>query len=52
MGNLGMVLELMKLNIMDIYRGKLETQKGEDKPNKNYYDPRKWLRAGQRDYDS
>ena len=20
---------------------------GEDKPNKNYYDPRKWIRSGQ-----
>ena len=42
-----MVLELMKLNIMDIYKGQIGNPEGEDKPNKNYYDPRKWLRAGQ-----
>jgi fructose-bisphosphate aldolase class II len=33
------------------YKGYLQGQignpEGEDKPNKNYYDPRKWLRAGQ-----
>ena len=27
MGNFGMVLELMKLNIMDIYKDKSETQR-------------------------
>ncbi len=35
----------------DKYHGYLQGQignpEGEDKPNKNYYDPRKWLRAGQ-----
>jgi len=25
----------------------LEIHKGEDKPNKKYYDPRKWLREGE-----
>ncbi len=33
------------------YKGYLQGQignpEGDDKPNKNYYDPRKWLRAGQ-----
>ena len=33
------------------YRAYLQAQignpEGEDKPNKNYYDPRKWLRAGE-----
>src|SRR5574344_151674 len=28
-------------------QGKIGNPEGEDKPNKNYYDPRKWLRAGQ-----
>ena len=35
----------------DKYHGYLQGQignpEGDDKPNKNYYDPRKWLRAGQ-----
>ncbi|OCL83496.1 class II fructose-bisphosphate aldolase [Arcobacter porcinus] len=35
----------------DKYHGYLQGQignpEGEDKPNKNYYDPRKWIRAGQ-----
>jgi len=28
-------------------QGQIGNPQGEDKPNKNYYDPRKWLRAGQ-----
>ena len=29
-------------------QGQLGNPEGEDKPNKKYYDPRKWLRAGER----
>jgi fructose-bisphosphate aldolase, class II len=28
-------------------QGQIGNPEGEDKPNKNYYDPRKWIRAGQ-----
>ncbi|TLS73130.1 class II fructose-bisphosphate aldolase [Aliarcobacter thereius] len=28
-------------------QGQIGNPEGEDKPNKNYYDPRKWLRVGQ-----
>ena len=28
-------------------QGQIGNPEGKDKPNKNYYDPRKWLRAGQ-----
>lgn len=28
-------------------QGQIGNPEGDDKPNKNYYDPRKWLRAGQ-----
>jgi fructose-bisphosphate aldolase class II len=28
-------------------QGQIGNPEGEDKPNKKYYDPRKWLRAGQ-----
>ncbi|MCP4971640.1 MAG: class II fructose-bisphosphate aldolase [Arcobacter sp.] len=31
----------------DYLQGQIGNPKGEDKPNKGYYDPRKWLRAGQ-----
>ena len=31
----------------DYLQGQIGNPKGEDKPNKKYYDPRKWLRAGQ-----
>ncbi|MGE4395874.1 MAG: class II fructose-bisphosphate aldolase [Sulfurimonas sp.] len=31
----------------DYLQGQIGNPEGEDKPNKNYYDPRKWLRAGQ-----
>ncbi|WP_428737736.1 class II fructose-bisphosphate aldolase [Sulfurimonas sp.] len=31
----------------DYLQGQIGNPDGEDKPNKNYYDPRKWLRAGQ-----
>jgi fructose-bisphosphate aldolase class II len=38
-------------NYYEKYQGYLQGQignpEGEDKPNKKYYDPRKWLRAGQ-----
>ena len=38
-------------NYCDKYRDYMQAQignpEGEDKPNKKYYDPRKWLRAGQ-----
>lgn len=40
--------------VMDYYKkyeaylqGQIGNPEGEDKPNKKYYDPRKWLRAGQ-----
>ncbi|MDI5419165.1 hypothetical protein MJI12_26265, partial [Salmonella enterica subsp. enterica serovar Kentucky] len=29
-------------------QGQLGNPKGEDQPNKKYYDPRVWLRAGQK----
>ena len=28
-------------------QGQIGNPEGADKPNKNYYDPRKWIRAGQ-----
>jgi fructose-bisphosphate aldolase class II len=28
-------------------QGQIGNPDGDDKPNKKYYDPRKWLRAGQ-----
>ena len=31
----------------DYFQGQIGNPEGEDKPNKNYYDPRKWLRAGE-----
>ncbi len=31
----------------DYLQGQIGNPQGEDKPNKNYYDPRKWLRAGE-----
>ena len=31
----------------DYLQGQIGNPKGDDKPNKGYYDPRKWLRAGQ-----
>ena len=31
----------------DCLQGQIGNPEGEDKPNKKYYDPRKWLRAGQ-----
>ena len=31
----------------DFLQGQIGNPNGEDKPNKAYYDPRKWLRAGQ-----
>lgn len=31
----------------DYLQGQIGNPKGEDAPNKNYYDPRKWLRAGE-----
>jgi fructose-bisphosphate aldolase class II len=39
------------MNFYKKYQGYLQGQignpEGEDKPNKKYYDPRKWLREGQ-----
>lgn len=32
----------------DYLQGQIGNPDGEDKPNKNYYDPRKWLREGQK----
>lgn len=32
----------------DYLQGQIGNPEGEDKPNKNYYDPRKWLREGQK----
>lgn len=32
----------------DYLQGQIGNPTGEDKPNKNYYDPRKWLREGQK----
>jgi len=31
----------------DYLQGQIGNPEGEDRPNKNYYDPRKWLRAGE-----
>jgi len=31
----------------DYLQGQIGNPEGEDKPNKKYYDPRKWIRAGQ-----
>jgi len=31
----------------DFLQGQIGNPEGEDKPNKKYYDPRKWLRAGE-----
>jgi len=32
---------------LDYLQGQIGNPEGDDKPNKKYYDPRKWLRAGQ-----
>lgn len=34
----------------DYLQGQIGNPEGEDKPNKKYYDPRKWLRAGQESF--
>jgi fructose-bisphosphate aldolase, class II len=34
----------------DYLQGQIGNPEGEDKPNKNYYDPRKWLRAGEKSF--
>jgi fructose-bisphosphate aldolase class II len=31
----------------DYLQGQIGNPEGEDKPNKKYYDPRKWLREGE-----
>jgi fructose-bisphosphate aldolase, class II len=31
----------------DFLQGQIGNPDGDDKPNKKYYDPRKWLRSGQ-----
>lgn len=46
MGNLEGVLNYYKANEAYL-QGQLGNPKGEDQPNKKYYDPRVWLRAGQ-----
>ena len=43
---LGTKLYIEKHN--DYLQGQIGNPDGEDKPNKKYYDPRKWLRAGQK----
>jgi len=35
------------VNYHDYLQGQIGNPEGEDKPNKKYYDPRKWLRAGE-----
>ena len=32
----------------DYLQGQIGNPEGEDKPNKKYYDPRKWLREGEK----
>jgi fructose-bisphosphate aldolase, class II len=34
----------------DYLQGQIGNPEGADKPNKNYYDPRKWLRAGEKTF--
>lgn len=34
----------------DYLQGQIGNPEGDDKPNKKYYDPRKWLRAGQESF--
>ncbi len=46
MGNREGVLNYYKANEAYL-QGQLGNPKGEDQPNKKYYDPRVWLRAGQ-----
>lgn len=46
MGNWEGVLNYYKANEAYL-QGQLGNPKGEDQPNKKYYDPRVWLRAGQ-----
>ena len=36
----------------DYLQGQIGNPEGEEKPNKKYYDPRKWLRAGQENFVS
>lgn len=45
MGNPEGVLNYYKANEAYL-QGQLGNPKGEDQPNKKYYDPRVWLRAG------
>ncbi|NPA29273.1 MAG: class II fructose-bisphosphate aldolase, partial [Epsilonproteobacteria bacterium] len=32
----------------DYLQGQIGNPEGDDKPNKKYYDPRKWLREGEK----
>ena len=36
-----------EIEYRDYLQGQIGNPEGEDKPNKKYYDPRKWLRAGE-----
>lgn len=46
MGDLDGILQYYKANEAYL-QGQLGNPKGEDQPNKKYYDPRVWLRAAQ-----
>ncbi|SUG72033.1 fructose 1,6-bisphosphate aldolase [Salmonella enterica subsp. enterica] len=46
MGNLGRCSELLQRK-RSVSARSAGNPKGEDQPNKKYYDPRVWLRAGQ-----
>ena len=46
-GNPGRRSELLQSEQKLICRVSWVNRKGEDQPNKKYYDPRVWLRAGQ-----
>ncbi len=40
-------IRLYEKKYHDYLQGQIGNPEGEDKPNKKYYDPRKWLREGQ-----
>ena len=41
-------VRVYELKNRDYLQGQIGNPQGEDKPNKNYYDPRKWLREGEK----
>ncbi len=41
-------VRVYELSHRDYLQGQIGNPDGEDKPNKNYYDPRKWLREGEK----